>query len=497
LGKRPVSITERYAPNIRRIHDNNLASNWGVLMISGKMETAETLKAILKTIDEGIHVVDANGITIFYNTVAASLDGLSAEEVQDSHVLESFPSLTKETSTLLKVIQTGKPIFNQHQSYTNRKGIQIDTMNSTLPLRLEGKLIGAVEVAKDISKIKQLSEKLLDLQAKIKVSKHKSNKQSFANFHFKDILSLDTVLNDVKRQSEKAAKTSSPIMIYGETGTGKEMFVQAIHNASPRSGNPFIVQNCAAIPAALLEGILFGTAKGSFTGAVDRPGVFELADNGTLFLDEINSMPVELQAKLLRVVQEGAVQRVGSPAPMKVNVRIISALNEKPEKCLSNGMLRHDLYYRLNVVYLELPPLRQRKGDITYLAETFIQTLNKTFNKNVKSLTPEAVNLLKSYNWPGNIRELKHAVEHAMNFADDGEMIGIGSLPKHLFSHSSIPRPEVDYEIIPLPPLRKALKDYEMHLIREALNHTSGNIQQAAKILHVPRQTLQYKLKQR
>jgi arginine utilization regulatory protein len=466
-------------------------------MISGSMETAETLNAILKTIDEGIHVVDSNGMTIFYNSVAASLDGLTLEEVHNFHVLDAFPSLTKETSTLLKVIQTGIPIYNQHQAYTNRKGKQIDTVNSTLPLWLDGELIGAVEVAKDISKIKQLSDQLLDLQAKMKTTKNKADKQTFASYHFSDILSLDPMLNHIKELCRKASQTNSPIMIYGETGTGKEMFVQAIHNNSPRGSKPFVVQNCAAIPGPLLEGILFGTTKGSFTGAVDRAGVFELADGGTLFLDEINSMPVDLQAKLLRVVQEGVVQRIGSTNSRKVDVRIISALNETPDQCLSKGLLRQDLFFRLNVVYIELPPLRERNKDISFLSGHFIKGLNAAFKKNIVGLTQEAEQLLNDHTWPGNIRELKHAIEHCMNFADNNLQIGVDLLPKHIKGPWSKNTDKQVPHHRSIPPLREALGEYEQQIIQMALKHTSGNIQQAAKILQVPRQTLQYKIRKK
>jgi arginine utilization regulatory protein len=466
-------------------------------MISSSMETAETLNAILKTIDEGIHVVDANGMTIFYNSVAASLDGLTPEEVHKYHVLDAFPSLTRETSTLLKVIQTGKPIYNQHQAYTNRKGKQIDTVNSTLPLWLDGELIGAVEIAKDISKIKQLSDQLLDLQAKIKNKKKKTNKRTFSSYQFTDILTTDPALKSVKTQCYKASRTNSPIMIYGETGTGKEMFVQAIHNESPRANKPFVVQNCAAIPGPLLEGILFGTVKGSFTGAVDRAGVFELADGGTLFLDELNSMPIELQAKLLRAVQEGVVQRIGSSASRKVDVRIISALNETPEKCLSEGLVRQDLFFRLNVVFIELPPLRERKKDIIYLSTHFIKELNASFKKEVTGLTQEAEQFLHHYDWPGNIRELKHAIEHSMNFAETNTLIGIDLLPKHIRSSNGNIRENEPPKHSSIPPLREALHNYEQQIIQMALKETSGNIQQAAKILQVPRQTLQYKIRQK
>ncbi|WP_370629645.1 sigma-54 interaction domain-containing protein [Fictibacillus sp. 5RED26] len=467
-----------------------------ITLISKSLETAETLNAILKTIDEGIHVVDADGITIFYNSVAASLDGLTTDEVHHHHVLDAFPSLTKETSTLLKVIETGKPIYNEHQSYTNRKGKQIDTVNSTLPLWLNGELVGAVEVAKDLSKIKVLSEQLIDLQKKMKVKKKTNKDQPFAAYHFSDIITTDSELKEVKLQCNQASQTNSPIMLFGETGTGKEMFVQAIHNSSQRATHPFVVQNCAAIPGPLLEGILFGTTKGSFTGAIDRPGVFELADGGTLFLDELNSMPVELQAKLLRVVQEGVVERIGSHVSRSVDVRIISALNERPDVCMDKGKLRRDLYYRLNVVYFELPPLRDRKRDIAYLVNHFINHFNLKFGKKVRGFTPEAEKLIQRYSWPGNVRELKHAIEHCMNFAEDDSLIEASLLPKHVTINNE-PEVAIRQELTTIPSLRQALGDYEKQIIEMALQHTSGNILQAAKILGVPRQTLQYKIKQK
>jgi arginine utilization regulatory protein len=207
-------------------------------------------------------------------------------------------------------------------------------------------------------------------------------------------------------------------------------------------------------------------------------------------------MPVELQAKLLRVIQEGVVQRIGSTVSRKIDVRIISALNEKPETCLNQGILRHDLFYRLNVVYLELPPLRERKNDISILTEHFINHLNESFHKKVIGFTPEAEQMLYHYDWPGNIRELKHAIEHSMNFADSHTFISPELLPKHIMSSHRVLHQRME-EITTVPPLRKALHDYENQIIESALKQTSGNIQQAAKLLQVPRQTLQYKLKQK
>jgi len=454
----------------------------------------EILHSILSTIDEGIHAVDANGVTIFYNHVAAKLDGVEGEEVLGKHVLDVFPSLTVETSTLLKVIHTRKPIHNQHQSYYNIRGVLIDTVNTTLPITVNGEIVGAVEIAKDLTRIKQLSEKLLDLQAKVEpaTSQPQPTKgESGAKYQLIDIITNDLSFKHLKEKAAKVAKTSSPILVYGETGTGKELFVQAIHNASPRKSAPFIAQNCAAIPSSLLEGILFGTSKGSYTGATERPGLFEIANGGTLFLDEINSMPLDIQAKLLRVLENGLIRRVGGTKENLVNVRIIAAMNEPAEKCIEEKTLRSDLYFRLNVVNLNIPPLRERKGDIAILAEHFVRKYNFQFGKLVTQISDEVLELFHAYSWPGNVRELEHAIESAMNIMD-GHTITIEHIPQHIAGFEGTSIHETNR--INLKPLREALMETERKLITEALRKTDGNIQQAAKLLNIPRQTLQYKL---
>ncbi|WP_203363706.1 sigma 54-interacting transcriptional regulator [Bacillus sp. REN10] len=462
-------------------------------MLVNVTNAKEMFEAILSTIDEGIHVVDANGLTIYYNHVAAKHDGLAKEEVVGKHLLEVFPSLSVGTSTLMKVCQTGEPIYNQHQSYYNIRGMLIDTVNTTLPIKVNNELVGAVEIAKDLTKIKQLSEKLLDLQAKVETTKQQSksaNHQTGASFHMTDIITNDTAFNDLKEKATKVAATTSPILIYGETGTGKELLVQSIHNASPRRTKPFIAQNCAAIPSSLLESILFGTAKGSYTGAMDRPGLFELADGGTLFLDELNSMPLDVQAKLLRVLQNGIIRRVGGTKEFAVNVRIIAALNEPAEQCVQEKTLRSDLYYRLNVIQLQLPPLKDRKDDIPLLMDHFIQKYNFRFGKLVTKTTTEVKDTLAHYHWPGNVRELEHAIESAMNLVES-DIIKKEHLPPHILESDCI---SLKAETPSLQPLRQALAETEEQLIHLALEETNGNIQQAAKLLKIPRQTLQYKL---
>ncbi len=465
-------------------------------------ETAEMLQAILGAIDEGIHVVDADGFTIYYNHVAARLDGLTPEEVLGKPLLEVFPSLDRESSTLLRVIENGEPIYNQPQTYTNWKGMRVETINTTLPVRVGRRLVGAVEVAKDIRKLKELSERLLDLQAQVSKTKRTRRADSDGvSYHFEDIITQSDTMKQIKERARRAARTSSPVLIYGETGTGKELFVQSIHQASVRRGKPFIAQNCAALPASLLESLLFGTTKGSFTGADDRPGLFELADGGTLFLDELNSMPLDLQAKLLRVLQDGQIRRIGSGKSTQVDVRVIAAVNEPPQEVVKRGALRSDLYYRINVVSFEIPPLRCRTEDIGLLTRHFIDKYNHKFHMTVSGVTEEVAQLFRRYDWPGNVRELEHVIEAAMNMADE-DFIGLEHLPQHVLERAQQER--VVHVPVSLPTsspadgekrtLPEVLSEVEERMIAEALKETDGNILRAAKLLGIPRQTLQYKL---
>ncbi|CAM4052035.1 sigma-54 interaction domain-containing protein [Mesobacillus thioparans] len=450
--------------------------------------TEEILSAILKCIDEAIHVVNTEGITIFYNEVAARHDGLEISEVIGKPLLSVFPSLNDQSSTLLKVIETQKPIYNETQSFVNLHGRKIDTVNTTLPIFVQGDLIGAVEIAKDYSRIKQLSERLVEIQKGLRIKNGKAVKQQ-ASYTFSDVLTTNKQFMMVKKKAEKLAKSDSPILVYGESGTGKELFVQSIHNASKRAEGPFIAQNCAAIPENLLEGILFGTSKGSYTGAMDRPGLFELANGGTLFLDELNSMPFDLQAKLLRVLEDGAVRRVGSTNVTSVNVRVISAMNVYPVKAMEENQLRTDLFYRLNVLTFELIPLRQRKEDILYLSDVFISQYNHELRKHVTGLDKNTEAVFLTHQWPGNVRELKHTIEYMMNVCE-GEMLAAHDLPMMLKNIAPEPVSSTTSLV-----LRENLKELEVQLIKDALEASGGNIQQAAILLDIPRQTLQYKIK--
>jgi arginine utilization regulatory protein len=437
------------------------------------------LQVILNHSNEGIHMVDTGGITRYYNAAAAEMDGLDFKDVLGKYVLEVFPSLNKDTSTLLKVARTGRPIIDQQQAYTNIKGVEISTVNTTLPVFGHGgRLLGAVEVSRDISQIRKLADQVLDLRRRLYSGAFAANSRQAAVYTFADIIGSSPGMQQVLAQAALAAHTDSTVMVTGETGTGKELLVQAIHNGSLRHGRPFVAQNCAALPEGLLEGILFGSVRGSFTGAQARPGLFELAHTGTLFLDELNAMPRPLQAKLLRVIETGELRRLGDSHSRRVDVRIIAAMAADPSK-----ELRPDLYYRLKVVVLNLPPLRERKGDIPILCHYFLEKLNTRLGTRVEGISPGAVAILEAWPWPGNVRELANLLEGILNFRSSG-VITSTDLPEQL-KHAPLQSKKS---------LRGELARLERDMIRHALEQTGGNISRAAQILDLPRQTLQRKL---
>lgn len=449
------------------------------------------LEVLMDYISDGIQEINNEGRIIYCNRAAAVLDDITIDDVMGRYILDVYPSLTPESSTLMRVLKTGIPQINVEQSYTNYKGKEITTINTTLPVMEYDRVVGAIELSRNITDFKKLSERVLDLQKQVHGQKPESLAGDHAHFTFDDIVSSHRDILRVKANAAKAAQTDSPILICGETGTGKELLVQAIHNASPRRQASFIAQNCAALPSTLLEGILFGTVKGGFTGATDRPGLFELADGGTLFLDEINSMPLELQAKILRVLQEDRVRRIGDTKTRAVNVRIIAATNVEPVLAVEQGLLRRDLYYRLNTMMFTLPDLKDRQEDIPVLTEFFIRKYNRKLYRNVQGVSSEVAQLFQRYPWPGNVRELEHVIEGALNLLD-GRVITLEDLPPALQKCAG------GVKALPLKmgeTLAGTLDQYEAQLLKEAMVSCCQNVTRAAKQLGIPRQTLQYRLR--
>lgn len=454
----------------------------------------EALIQAIDIINDGIHIVDASGKIVYYNVAAKQLDEIDVDKAIGRHILEVYPSLSFETSTLLRVLRTGKPIYNVEQNFNNYKGDKISTLNSTLPILYNNKVVGALEVSRNITKVRELSEKIVNLQRELYETNENIEKISkpMAKYNFLDIIGQSKEMLKLKSLGLKAAMSDSPVMVAGSTGTGKELFVQSIHNSSNRKHKPFIAQNCAALPSNLLESILFGSVKGSFTGAENRPGLFELANGGTLFLDEINSMPLELQTKLLRVLQDGRVRRVGSRNTIDVDVRVISAINTEIGEVVETKQLRQDLFFRLNVITLVIPDLCKRREDLPKLVEYFIKKYNEKCNKFFRGISREVLDIFLDYNWPGNVRELEHAIESAISLYD-GDLIREEHLPFQFKNFQPDSSYSMDTSVI--QPLNVAVEKVEKEIIISALEQTDYNISKAAKLINVPRQTLQYKIK--
>lgn len=298
-------------------------------------------------------------------------------------------------------------------------------------------------------------------------------------YSFDDIIGNSIEIKKVKELAMKVCNSKSPILVYGDTGTGKELIVQAIHNSSKRRKKPFIAQNCAAIPENLLESIFFGVGKGGFTGAIESEGLFQAANGGTLYLDELNSMDLIFQGKLLRVIQEGEFRRIGETEIEKTDVRIIASVNEDPDFLVKSNKLRKDLYYRLNVIRINMPELNVRKEDIPLLVEIFIEKHNKRLGASISGINSSALELLMKKDYDGNVRELEHIIEGALNYKRDG-IIEISDL-------------QLNSTIENLS-LKKRLENMEIKYIKEALIIHDNNVSKASKFLDIPRQTLQYKI---
>ncbi|AAM23979.1 arginine utilization regulatory protein [Caldanaerobacter subterraneus subsp. tengcongensis MB4] len=458
----------------------------------------KALEILLENIDWGVQITDKEGYTIYYNKASSQIDGIPIDEAIGKHVLAMFPSLSNRESTILKVLRTGEPVVGHEQEITNCYGQKVSLFTITLPIVIDGEICGAIDISKNLSEIKNLMTKVIDLREEVRNNRKKSavKENEEAYYTFDDIIGESKVITELKCKAQKIAKSNSPVFVYGETGTGKELLVQAIHNASPRKNGPFIAQNCAALPENLMESILFGTVKGSFTGAENRPGLVELADGGTLFLDEITSLSFDLQAKLLRFLQEGYIRRIGDSKVRKVDVRVIAASNISPYEALEKKILRPDLFYRLSTIVLYVPPLRERKSDIPLLVKHFIKEFNWQLGKDIKGISEEVERALMSLSWPGNVRELKGVIEYAANFCE-GEIIQLHDLPDHILRNAFIEgEKEIAVDTIGIEgDLRSFLAKVEYELITKTLKKTNGNISRAAEILGIPRQTLQYKIK--
>ncbi len=454
-----------------------------------------SMQKILHDIDEGIHIVDSEGVTRVYNKAMEKIEGIGKAQTIGRHLLDVFPNWTAENSTLLTVLKTGKPLKLQKQSYLNLVGQKISTVNTTYPILHENEIIGAVEIASNTTNVNNMSNTIIDLQQKL-LNPLKMQEKGLKKYTFDNLKGQDKSFLAAIKLAKNASKSTSSVMIFGETGTGKELFAQSIHYESNRSDKAFIAQNCAALPENLLEGILFGTSKGGFTGAVDRPGLFEQANGGTLFLDEINSMDPSLQVKLLRVLQESYVRRVGGLKDIPVDVRIIAASNESPVELLESRTFRNDLFYRINVINIQIPSLKKRVNDIKLLANYFIDEFNNLLNKDVWMMSEDLQIEFSSYPWRGNVRELRNFIETAMNLVGDEHVLSLEHLPSYYEEMLTVGKKiSTNVEVDISNGLNTYLESVEKQLIERELTLNKGNITKTSQSLKLSRQNLQYKIK--
>ncbi len=447
--------------------------------VSGLGSARSLLEAVIESTADAISVADERGINIIVNPAYTRITGLPKEAVLNK---PATVDIAEGESMHLQVLRTGKPVQNVRMKVgPARKEVIVNVA----PIVIDGKVRGSVGVIHDISEIMTLNEELARARTLLRRLK--------AEFTWDDIVGTSPELQEAVDLAKRAASTPATVLLRGESGTGKELFAHAIHNASRRSGGRFVRVNCAALPESLLESELFGYEEGAFTGALrgGRRGLFEEAERGTIFLDEIGEISPAIQTKLLRVLQDREIRRVGGASPVNVDVRIIAATNADLERRIQEGSFREDLYYRLNVLPIRIPPLRQVPADIPLIARHLLAKLNQHFGREVEGISDDAMKTLVAHPWPGNVRELENVLGRALIAMQPREkVIETGHLPP--LEGGKTARVQAE------GPVRKrteAIVEAEKSAILRALAETGGNREQAARLLGTAVRNLYYRMK--
>ncbi|WP_236932755.1 sigma-54-dependent Fis family transcriptional regulator [Geosporobacter ferrireducens] len=443
---------------------------------------ANELAAILDFAHEGIVVTDKKGYITMMNEPYAEFLGVKKEEVIGKHVTEII-----DGTRLHIVAATGKQEIGDIQRI---RGKNIVVMR--MPILKNGQVSGAIGkiMFKDPKEVSVLASKITKIEKELNYYKDALGQASSARYSFSNIIGISEKLQESKYLAEKAAHTNSNVLIRGESGTGKELFAHAIHSCSYRSPKPFVKINCAAIPAELLESELFGYEEGAFTGARrgGKIGKFESANGGSIFLDEIGDMPLAMQAKLLRVLQEKEIERVGGVKNIEVDVRIIAATHRNLEEMVEKGEFREDLYYRLNVMNIQIPSLRERPEDIPMIVRHLLEKISEQVGNYVSGISQDAMNRLGQYNWPGNVRELENVLERTIILVDYAGEIKETHLPMYLRKAEKSRFSQQGKD------LKEILADAERDAILDCLHQTGGNRSETAKILKISRSSLYERL---
>ena len=451
--------------------------------ITNLKEVQTMLEAIIHSSDDAISVVDEEGKGILINPAYTRITGLSQEEVIG---MPATADISEGESIHLKVLQTRRAIRGTRMRVGPKRK---EVIVNVAPIIVNNKLKGSVGVIHDMSEIQSLTQELDRARRIIRTLE--------AKYMFEDIIGDSEEMMIAVEQAKLGAKTPATVLLRGESGTGKELFAHAIHNASDRKFNKFLRVNCAALSENLLESELFGYEEGAFSGAKrgGKRGLFEEANNGSIFLDEIGELSANTQAKLLRVLQENEIVRVGGTKSIQINVRVIAATNVNLEKGIADGSFREDLYYRLNRMPIQIPPLRQRKSDIPLISEALITKINQDYGRNVEGITDSAMNKLMNYHWPGNVRELENVLGRAIIFMNYSEVKIDG---KHLPQLENTAKNVVDVKVTAIPgaeeDLATQVEQYEKNIIQRVLEQNNGNKTATAKALNVSVRNLYYKI---
>lgn len=449
-----------------------------------------------------ILIVDKDYRIVYNTRYDATLNERSKEydssDILNKYYFDVYPKLKKEESSVVRCIETKQIIIMKHQVYYDYLGRKFVTNNVTFPIMRMGDLVAVVELAMDADEDSRTGD-----ASNRKFDEFVFRLQKDAGLiTFETILTADERMKKAIEQAKMLATLPNPVLIYGETGTGKELFAQSMINYSGVPKEKVVIQNCAAVPDNLMESILFGTVRGVYTGAENRKGLFEEADGGVLFLDEISTIPYTVQAKLLRVIQDGTFRPLGASSDKHVNVKIICAMNVDPVKAIEEGTFRADLFYRLSSGYIDLVPLRERKDDIKLFIRYYIDYFAQVYSKNITDVDPEVKNIFMDYSWEGNVRELRNVIESMVVSAKNKEILGVSDLPDYFLSmlgfetetnkDTDVEAPADDQESLTYHEL---MDRYEEKIIRRALEEAGGNISKAGEILDIPRETLRYRIK--
>lgn len=463
------------------------------------------LRAALDLVDEGIQIYDKNAYAVFINDRSRRISEIPDNvSVEGRHLLDMYP-LDENISTTLTSLRTERPVVNRVDHYNTSDGTFVAAAYTAIPIRKYGEVVGTVVFEQNSDVVENHIKRMKSIQKALDSYVDPNPRMPFTGYTFDNIIGNGAALEEAVSIAKRVSSQDCSVLLIGETGTGKELFAQSIHRESGRRDGKFLAINCAAVPENLIEGVLFGTVKGSFTGSEDRVGYMEEASGGTLFLDELNSMSLSMQSKILRAVQERTIRRVGGSEDIPIDVRIISSCNEDPFKAIRENRLRRDLFYRLSTVMINLPPLRDHPEDIETLMRARIRNSNLHYVNKVDKISPEVLDFLKHYSWPGNVRELFHMVDYAMNITD-GDTIEMEHLPKHLLKEfhlneaSTGEAEEASVNAVPIKPdwsketLQSVMDRYENEILRQALDQYGGNISRTAEALDIKRQSLQYRI---